>query len=154
MSNLSEQIRQALTQEGSYLETSISDSITANRQRASGATQASIMSDVEGNTLYVYALNNIFSLEDGVNPIHVSGLTKNYFARRIYEWSVDKGINFISDAERKNFSYRVQAKIKESGSRLFRSGGRKDVYSDKIDVSVKRLSETLTDVFINYKILK
>lgn len=154
MSNLSEQIKAALSEEGAYLQNSISESISANGQRASGRTQASLRFDVEGNTLYVSALNNIFSLEDGVYKNHVAGLSKGYFARKIYEWSIEKGIVFSSEKDRKTFSYRVQNSIRESGSKLFRNGGRKDVYTDKMNISVQRLSDRLGDVIINYKILK
>lgn len=154
MSNLSEQIKAALSEEGAYLQNSISESISANGQRASGRTQASLRFDVEGNTLYVSALNNIFSLEDGIHKTHVAGLSKGYFARKIYEWSLDKGIMFSSEKDRKTFAYRVQNSIRESGSKLFRNGGRKDVYTDKMNISVQRLSDRLSDVIVNYKILK
>lgn len=153
MSGLSEQIRIALNAEGGYLTDSISQSISANGQTASGRTQQSLRFDIEGNTLFVYAMNNLFSLEDGVHPNDVKGLTKNYFAMRLYQWSIDKGLSFANNKERATFAYRVEKKIRNSGSRLF-GIGRKDVYSDKVDISMQRLSDKLGDLIVNYKILK
>lgn len=152
MSGLSQQIQQALESEGAYLVGSIRQSISDNEQAATGGTQASLRHYIEGNTLVIWGQNNLFSLEKGVSPADVSRLKTGYFAWKLLQWSIDKPIIFANEKERRTFAWRLAKKIQSEGSVLY-GKGRRDVYTDKLETSVKRLSEAISDVIVNYKIL-
>ena len=152
MPNLSEQIKLALMSEGEYLETSIRQSISDNRQEATGFTQRTLNHRINGETLEVWGMSNIFSLERGVKPEEANMLKTGYFAAKLLEWSKYKPILFANEKERRTFAWLTAKKIQSQGSKLFKAN-RRDVYTDKAEISAQRLSDKIVDVIVNYKIL-
>jgi len=85
-------------------------------QKASGETLKEFGYEATPTKLVVYGADHVEYLDrgrgaGGVPPSNV-----------IYQWSIDKGISFESEARRRSFAYLVCRKIAESGSFQYRTG--------------------------------
>lgn len=127
--------------------------IIANHDRAgqvaSGKTRDSlsveVTSDTTSATATMYGRKYFAALETGSAP-----WKKQYkhppkpFVETIAKWMVDKGIEGVS-------AYLVARKIMREGSRLYRDGGRKVIFTpvmedieDRIDAELSSIFETIT----------
>lgn len=127
--------------------------IIANHERAgqvaSGKTRDSlsveVTSDTTSATATMYGRKYFAALETGSAP-----WKKQYkhppkpFVETIAKWMLDKGIEGVS-------AYLVARKIMREGSRLYRDGGRQDIFTpvmsdieDRIDAQLSSIFETIT----------
>lgn len=127
--------------------------IIANHERAgqvaSGKTRDSlsveVTSDTTSATATMYGRKYFAALETGSQP-----WKKQYkhppkpFVETIAKWMTDKGIEGVS-------AYLVARKIMREGSKLYRDGGRQDIFTpvmedieERIDAELSSILETIT----------
>lgn len=127
--------------------------IIANHERAgqvaSGKTRDSlsveVTSDTTSATATMYGRKYFAALETGSQP-----WKKQYkhppkpFVETIAKWMVDKGIEGVS-------AYLVARKIMREGSKLYRDGGKQDIFTpvmsdieERIDAELSSIFETIT----------
>lgn len=127
--------------------------IIANHERAgqvaSGKTRDSlrveVTSDTTSATATMYGRKYFAALETGSAP-----WKKQYkhppkpFVETIAKWMTDKGIEGVS-------AYLVARKIMREGSKLYRDGGRQDIFTpvmsdieERIDAELSSIFETIT----------
>lgn len=127
--------------------------IIANHERAgqvaSGKTRDSlsveVSSDITSATATMYGRKYFAALETGSAP-----WKKQYkhpprpFVETIAKWMTDKGIEGVS-------AYLVARKIMREGSRLYRDGGKQDIFTpvmedieERIDAELSSILETIT----------
>lgn len=119
----------------------ISDNIERNGQRASGKTQASLEVVDDGDAVALLGRKAFGVMETGRR----GGRVPRNFADILLQWSIDKGIPFDSDRERKSFAYLLAKKIQKEGTQLFRDKGRTDVYSNEIPKTINNIARKLAD---------
>lgn len=118
-------------------------------QVASGKTRDSmsveVISDASSATATMYGRKYFAALETGSKPwenqyTHPPKL----FVETIAQWMVDKGIEGVS-------AYLVARKIMREGSKLYREGGRQDIFTpamedieQRIDAQLSSILETIT----------
>lgn len=133
------------SQLGILKERIIANHISAG-QKASGRTIASLkvlMDDTSGTLFGDKSLKGapIGTLETG----RKAGKVPQGFYKIILQWALDKGITV--DGNIKSFAYFVAKKIASEGTGLFKSGGRKDIYSNEIPLTIENIKRLLTERF-------
>lgn len=123
--------------------------IIANHERAgqvaSGKTRDSlsveVTSDTTSATATMYGRKYFAALETGSQP-----WKKQYkhppkpFVETIAKWMVDKGIEGVS-------AYLVARKIMREGSKLYRDGGRQDIFTPVMEDIEQRIDAELSSIF-------
>lgn len=123
--------------------------IIANHERAgqvaSGKTRDSlsveVSSDITSATATMYGRKYFAALETGSAP-----WKKQYkhppkpFVETIAKWMVDKGIEGVS-------AYLVARKIMREGSKLYRDGGRQDIFTPVMSNVEQRIDAELSSIF-------
>lgn len=123
--------------------------IIANHERAgqvaSGKTRDSlsveVTSDTTSATATMYGRKYFAALETGSAP-----WKKQYkhpprpFVETIAKWMTDKGIEGVS-------AYLVARKIMREGSRLYRDGGRQDIFTPVMEDIEQRIDAELSSIF-------
>lgn len=130
-------------------------------QVASGRTSRSMRVEVEESEGIVFGRTAFGTLEDGRKP----GRVPKSFRSIIRQWMADKGIKGspipyvrkpsekwqpkYTPQERGDMSLAgaIAHKIATSGTKLFRDGGRKDIYSNEIPVTVESISKRVLKLF-------
>lgn len=113
----------------------ITDNIKDKGLWASGKTAESmeiVMNDSGGMLL---GRKDFESLEHGSPPFKAP----DDFNETIKQWIIDKGLLKFSDKKLNSVSKKVAKKIEEQGTKLYRDGGRNDIYSDVIEEEVDDL---------------
>ena len=107
-------------------------------------------------TLSIYGWEFFEDVETGIPPLIGKTLKPATPLVRVqlYDWSIRKGISFEKDYQRKSFAWNLRQKILKFGTQLYRSGGRKDIYTPKIESMMKYLNENLGKVILNTQLLK
>jgi hypothetical protein len=68
-----------------------------------------------------------------------------WFRQIIAKWAQDKGI--VTDPkEVSRFSWFVSNRIMREGSKLYRTGGREDIYSNAIDLAMERINKISNNI--------
>lgn len=123
--------------------------IIANHERAgqvaSGKTRDSlsveVTSDTTSATATMYGRKYFAALETGSQP-----WKKQYkhpprpFVETIAKWMTDKGIEDVS-------AYLVARKIMREGSKLYRDGGRQDIFTPVMEDIEERIDAELSSIF-------
>lgn len=123
--------------------------IIANHERAgqvaSGRTRDSIkvevMPGVSEYTATLYGREYFGALETGSRPWR-----KQYqhppkpFVETVQQWMTDKGISGVS-------AYLVARKIMREGSKLYRDGGRDDLFTPVLQEVEQKLSQEISKIF-------
>ena len=123
--------------------------IIANHERAgqvaSGKTRDSlsveVTSDITSATATMYGRKYFAALETGSRP-----WKKQYkhppkpFVETIAKWMADKGIDGVS-------AYLVARKIMREGTRLYRDGGRQDIFTPVMSDIEQRIDAELSSIF-------
>lgn len=123
--------------------------IIANHERAgqvaSGKTRDSlsveVTSDTTSATATMYGRKYFAALETGSAP-----WKKQYkhppkpFVETIAKWMADKGIDGVS-------AYLVARKIMREGSKLYRDGGRQDIFTPVMSDIEQRIDAQLSSIF-------
>jgi hypothetical protein len=122
-------------------------------QKASGRTAASLRVEVEPQHGVLFGRTAFGTLETGRKP----GKVPANFTGIIKQWMRDKGISgtpipYKTDRPHKyteqergdnTLAYFIARKIKNSGTSLYRQGGRADIYSNAIPGTTKRILDRL-----------
>lgn len=88
--------------------------------------------ETTNDSLIVWGWAYFENVERGIPPLFGRfTLTNQNVKQRIYEWSIKAGISFNSDSARKSFAYFTRKKIGWEGTKQYRSGGRKDIYTSE-----------------------
>lgn len=130
-------------------------------QRASGRTADSIRLEVDGDTYTVYGRRAFWTLEHG----RAGGAVPKNFRDIIRQWMADKGIKAIpvpyirkpsekwqpkyTPQERGDMSLAgaIAHKIATKGTKLFREGGRDDIYSGEIEKTIETIQARIYQLF-------
>lgn len=122
-------------------------------QKASGRTAASLRVEVEPQHGVLFGRTAFGTLETGRKP----GKVPAKFTDIIKQWMRDKGISgtpipYKTDRPHKyteqergdnTLAYFIARKIKNSGTSLYRQGGRADIYSNAIPEATRRILDRL-----------
>ena len=153
-----EQTTQVLMEEMESLRAAITDNIRTTGQWASGATAASMKVITSGNTVSLVGRYPFGTLETG----RKAGRVPRNMADIIYRWMQAKGVHGrpmpykrqgphkYPDAQTRGDMYMASAishTIATQGTRLYRSGGRDDVYSRAIPATLERIQKRLGSIF-------
>lgn len=121
----------------------IADNIARNGQAASGKTQQSLHVEEDNESVTLYGRKAFGTMEQGRAP----GRVPRNFQQILYLWSINKGIAFDDERERSSFAYLLARKIQSEGTKLFREGGRTDVYSNEIPTTIERIRKRISRAF-------
>ena len=130
--------RQILISELTDLQKRIRQNHVAAGQKASGRTLQSILVEVGDDYGQLTGRKAIGTLETG----RKAGKVPAKFKDIILKWMADKG---IVKKYPKSFAFLVARKIRLEGSLLHRMGGRSDIYSNEINITIPRLIKRLGD---------
>ena len=122
-------------------------------QKASGRTAASLRVEVSEDSGTLWGRNAFGVLETG----RKAGRVPKDFQGIIMQWMRDKGIHaapipYLTDRPHKytpqqrgelRMSYLIARKIRKEGTRLFRSGGRSDIYTPEVEKAVKNIGDRM-----------
>lgn len=133
-----------LTEELEGLRQRIAQNILNNGQQASGQTIQSLRVETAPETGRLYARPYFGTLETG----RKAGPVPKGFAEIIEEWTLNKGLGLQFDKKYKlqSFAYLVARKIWKEGTKLHRTGGRSDIYSKEIPITVNNISKRMATV--------
>lgn len=135
---LSEEIRQILLEELEDLRRRITENMGKADQIVTGKTRDSMQVSIQGNAGVLTGRQAFATLETGSRPWSKKPKrVPKFFADLIGEWIDAKGLDLNKWA--------VAHTIIHKGSKLYRSGGRADVYSPELQKTVDRLGERIAD---------
>lgn len=146
-----------LLEELQALKAQITANIRATGQWASGKTAASMAVMVSGSIGELVGRRAFGTLETGRR----GGRVPRNFAAIIYDWMQAKGIHAdpmpyktsrphkYSEQERgdRTMAYFISRTIRREGTRLYRDGGRDDVYSRAIPITIERINSRLSGIY-------
>ena len=110
---------------------------------ASGRTKESLRYVVDNGTLTIFGRPYFRSVEQGRGP----GGIPYRFQDIIRQWMDDKGIAGKfgeTESQKRSAAYMIGQFIKNNGTKLYREGGRTDIYSSVISEEMPKLNEMLT----------
>ncbi|MBQ9954650.1 MAG: hypothetical protein IJO87_04375 [Eggerthellaceae bacterium] len=137
---LSEEIRQILLEELEDLKRRITENMGRADQIVSGKTRDSMQASVQGNAGVLTGRQAFATLETGSRPwSRKPKRTPKWFADLIGEWIDQRGLDLNQWA--------VAHTIIHKGSKLYRSGGRADIYSPELQKSVDRIGDRILDQY-------
>lgn len=132
--------RSIVTEELQDLARRIAENIANNGQTASGMTARSLEVVDENDSIALYGRKAFGAMETG----RKGGRVPRNFSAILYQWSLDKGIAFADERERRSFAYLLAKKIQKEGTELFREGGRSDVYSNEITQTIENITKRIS----------
>jgi len=152
------QVSQILTEELGTLKATIINNIRSTGQWASGKTAASMAVMVSGSIGELVGRRAFGTLETGRR----GGRVPRNFAAIIYDWMQAKGIHAdpmpyktsrphkYTEQERgdRTMAYFIARTIRREGTRLYREGGRDDVYSRAIPTTIERINSRLSGIYV------
>ena len=152
------QVSQILTEELGTLKATIINNIRSTGQWASGKTAASMAVMVSGSIGELVGRRAFGTLETGRR----GGRVPRNLHDIIYDWMMAKGIHAepmpyktsrphkYSEQERadRTMAYFIARTIRRDGTRLYREGGRDDVYSRAIPTTIERINSRLSGIYV------
>lgn len=137
---LSEEIRQILLEELEDLRKRITENMGKADQIVTGRTRDSMQVTVEGNAGVLTGRRAFATLETGSRPwSRKPKRVPKFFADLIGEWIDKKGLDLNKWA--------VAHTIIHQGSRLYREGGRADIYSPELQPTIDRIGARILDQY-------
>lgn len=137
---LSEEIRQILLEELEDLRRRITENMGKADQIVTGKTRDSMQVSVQGNAGVLTGRQAFATLETGSRPWSKKPKRPpKWFADLIGEWIDAKGLDLNQWA--------VAHSIIHKGSKLYREGGRADVYSPELQKTMDRIGERIIDQY-------
>lgn len=117
---------------------------------ASGRTIRSLQVVSDGDSAALISTQSMpFGvLETGRRP----GRVPYRFSSIIYQWMQDKGIhgtirgNATQEIADRSMAYAISRSISQRGSRLFRNGGRSDIYTNEIPSTVAKITARIAAI--------
>ncbi len=132
----------------------IQQNLEATGTNASGRTSASLSVEVDDATGTLYGRQAFGTVETGRR----AGRVPAGFRQIIYQWMQDKGVHADVSGNRSqrsadmSMAYLIARKIANEGSKLYRDGGRDDIYSNVLPLTIERIeSEIANNYLINIK---
>mgnify|MGYP006967179276 CR=1 FL=1 len=152
------QVSQILTEELGTLKATIINNIRSTGQWASGKTAASMAVMVSGSIGELVGRRAFGTLETGRR----GGRVPRNFHNIIYDWMQAKGVHAqpmpyktsrphkYTEQERgdRTMAYFIAKTIRTMGTRLYRNGGRDDVYSRAIPITIERINSRLSGIYV------
>lgn len=137
---LSEEIRKILLEELEDLKRRITENMGRADQIVSGKTRDSMQASVQGNAGVLTGRQAFATLETGSRPwSRKPKRTPKWFADLIGEWINQRGLDLNQWA--------VAHTIIHKGSKLYRTGGRADIYSPELQKTVDRIGDRILDQY-------
>lgn len=137
---LSEEIRKILQEELEDLRARIIANMERADQVVSGKTRDSLQVSVQGNAGVLTGRQAFATLETGSRPWSKKPKrTPKWFADLIGEWIDKRGLDLNQWA--------VAHTIIHKGSKLYREGGRADVYSPELQKTIDRIGDRVLDQY-------
>lgn len=137
---LSEEIRKILLEELEDLKRRITENMGRADQIVSGKTRDSMQASVQGNAGVLTGRQAFATLETGSRPwSRKPKRTPKWFADLIGEWISQRGLDLNQWA--------VAHTIIHKGSKLYRTGGRADIYSPELQKTVDRIGDRILDQY-------
>jgi hypothetical protein len=158
---MNEPVKNIVINELDALKQRIAANIVSTGQNASGRTIASLRIEEYDNGAKLLGRFPFGTFETGRNPGKVPGS----FAGIILQWMKDKGIKAepmpylrtpsekwqpkYTPEQRGDFSLAgaIAHKIKTEGTKLHRSGGRADVYSNEIPITIENIRKQIAGIY-------
>jgi len=142
MNGYIENLNEILLKWGEHVAERIKTNLDTTNTTASGKTKQSVEVVVGDGELTIYGRPFFQGVETGRG----AGKIPYKFTDIIRQWMTDKGIeDRFGDKEwqKRNASYMIAQKIKNEGSRLFRNGGRDDIYTNVLDEELPELEKQI-----------
>lgn len=137
---LSEEIRQILLEELEDLRKRITENMGKADQIVTGRTRDSMQVTVEGNAGVLTGRRAFATLETGSRPwSRKPKRVPKFFADLIGEWIDKKELDLNKWA--------VAHTIIHQGSKLYREGGRADIYSPELQPTIDRIGARILDQY-------
>ena len=137
---LSAEIRQILREELEDLRRRITENMGKADQIVTGKTRDSMQVHVDGNMGVLTGRQAFATLETGSRPwSRKPKRVPKFFADLIGEWIDAKGLDLNKWA--------VAHSIIHKGSKLYREGGRADVYSPELQKTIDRIGDRILDQY-------
>lgn len=143
MSAYTEELDSVLSDWGNRLAERIKSNLDTTGTTASGRTKDSIEVVAIDGELTIYGRRFFEGVETG----RPAGKIPYRFQDIIRQWMDDKGIADQfgqKEWQKRNAAYLIAQKIKDSGTKLYRDGGRDDIYTNVITEMLPELEEKLT----------
>lgn len=143
-------IRRILTSALEEAKVKIQQNLASTGTNASGRTSRSLTVEVDGNTVMLNCRQAFGTVETGRKP----GRVPYNFRDIIYQWMQDKGVHAKVEGRRsqesadRSMAYIIARKIANEGSKLYREGGRDDIYSNVLPLTIERVRNEVTNVYI------
>ena len=135
---LSEEIRQILLEELEDLRRRITENMGKADQIVTGKTRDSMQVSVQGNAGVLTGRQAFATLETGSRPWSKKPKRPpKWFADLIGEWIDAKGLDLNKWA--------VAHTIIHKGSKLYREGGRADIYSPELQKTIDRIGDRMVE---------
>lgn len=132
-----EDARKVVSEELESLRQRIIENHLRAGQKASGRTVASLHVETDNDGGILFGRKAFGTLETGRR----GGKVPKGFYHIIYQWMQDKGIQVEKP---KSFAYLVARKIAREGTKLYRQGGRDDIYSNEIPKTTESVLSRIT----------
>ena len=136
--NYLEDLNEILLKWGEQVADKIKRNLDDTGTTASGKTKNSIEVVVVDGDLQIIGRQYFRSVEEG----RTAGKIPYKFNEIIRKWMDDKNIadNFgTKEYQKRNAAWIIAQKIKDSGTKLYRDGGREDIYTDVINEELPKL---------------
>lgn len=143
MSAYTEELDSVLSDWGNRVAERIKSNLDTTGTTASGRTKDSIEVVALDGELTIYGRRFFEGVETG----RPAGKIPYRFQDIIRQWMDDKGIADQfgqKEWQKRNAAYLIAQKIKDSGTQLYRDGGREDIYTNVITEMLPELEEKLT----------
>ena len=143
-------IRRILTSALEDAKVEIQHNLDITGTNASGRTSESLTVEVDGNTGVLYGRQAFGTVETGRKP----GKVPYGFRDIIYQWMQDKDVHAKVEGRRsqesadRSMAYIIARKIANEGSKLYRDDGRDDIYSNVLPLTIERVQNEVTNVYI------
>lgn len=143
-------IRKILTGALEEAKAKIQQNLADTGTNASGRTSASLDVVVDGAVGTLFGRQAFGTVETGRKP----GRVPAGFRDIIYQWMQDKGVHAEVTGRRSqqsadmSMSYCIARKIANEGSKLYRDGGREDIYSNVLPLTIERVQNEVTNVYM------
>lgn len=143
MSAYTEELDSVLSDWGNRVAERIKSNLDTTGTTASGRTKDSIEVVAIDGELTIYGRRFFEGVETG----RPAGKIPYRFQYIIRQWMSDKAIEDQfgqKEWQKRNAAYLIAQKIKDSGTQLYRDGGRSDIFSNVITEMLPELEEKLT----------
>lgn len=120
----------------------IQENLDSTGTTASGKTKESLEYELTDTGVRILGRQYFQGVELG----RPAGKVPYRFQDIIRQWMKDKGIESQfgeKEWQKRNAAYLIAQKIKESGTQLYRQGGRSDIFSNVINEEVENLTEKI-----------